>query len=112
MIKSAMRGVITTLLSAVTSGESNPLVIPDSYSKHTFYIRGSNGVSAGAIQISTTSDPSYAGTWAPYSSPVTVVSNSEVVVNISAPSIFRAFKVTVSTPVVDGTVSVYYLGAS
>jgi len=70
----------------------------------TFYVVGTAGVSAGAVQIETADDPTYAATWAPVGSPITVVPSEETVVEVFGP--FAAVRARISTPIVGGTVTV------
>lgn len=97
------------LLSGVTTGSGTvtPAETLDRR-EHTFYIVGSSGVSAGAVQIETAPSPSYTGTWAPLGNAVTVVASSAAVVNITGA--FGALRARVSSTVTDGTVSVEYFG--
>jgi hypothetical protein len=70
-----------------------------------FYIVGSAGVSAGAIQIEDAHSSIYTGTWNPQGSPVTVVADS--VKKISITDVFSGLRARISTGLVGGTVDVY-----
>lgn len=110
IIQSAMRGVPVTLQDAQTSGNGMVIAIPDSFKHHTITIKGSTGVSAGAVQPETANEYNYAGTWAPLgASPTTVVSNTESVVDFEL--VARFLRVRITTPVLDGTVTVVYEGS-
>src|SRR2546422_10325803 len=68
------------------------------------YIIGSAGISAGAVQLETADDPTYAGTWAALGTPVTVVASAELIVQ--ATGVFKALRARISTNIVGGTVTV------
>lgn len=70
-----------------------------------FYIVGSAGISAGAVQIEDAHSGSYAGSWYPQGSPVTV--GVGAVKKVSITDVFAALRARISTGVVGGTVSVY-----
>lgn len=110
--RQAMRGVPYTLLSAQTALNTKAQVgVPDSFKNHTVTITGSVGspISAGAIQVNGSDDPTYTGTWAPIGSPVSVVDSAKVQFTFSG--VFRAIQVVISTAVVGGTVTVTYEGS-
>jgi len=102
-------GVLTPIIENATTGGYHIFSIPSAIKNHTFYIRGNGPVSAGAIQIRTASSPGYTGTFAPYGNPISIVSDSERVVNIPS-ALFHAVRVEVSGILVGGTVTVYYKG--
>lgn len=97
------------LISAATTG-SGTVTPAETINRreHTFYIVGSSGVSAGAVQIETAPSAEYAGTWAPLGNAVTVVASTAAVVNVTGA--FGAIRARISTTVADGTVSVEYFG--
>lgn len=108
--KTVMSGVLETLLSAVATGNGNVRGIPPSIQHHTIYIIGSAGVASGAVQLESSDDPDYAGTWAPIGGgPITVVASSELVYNWEGT--YRNIRVRISTTIGSGTVTVKYLGA-
>ena len=91
-----------TLLTAVTTGSG---IAHCEYSQHiTVEIEGSAGVSAGAIQIEVSDVSTYAGTWAPIGTPITVVASTKIVAQFAGPHKF--VRTRISTTVVDGTVTV------
>jgi hypothetical protein len=100
-----------TLLSAVTTGSGvlSPAEL-NGRTEHTFYLVGSAGVSAGAVTIEASHDPDYAGTWDATEAAVTVVASTVAYVRVSGPHL--ALRARISTNVVDGTVSVVYLGSA
>jgi len=82
-IFAAMSGVVTPLLTAVTTGTGSALAIPPSFRNHTFLIKGSVGVASGAVTIETANDPADAATWAAIdpiesiANPVTVIATTD-----------------------------------
>jgi hypothetical protein len=70
----------------------------------TCYITGSAGVSAGAVQLETAPSATFAGTWAPLGTAVTVVASTTAVATTIGS--FKAIRARISTPVTGGTVSV------
>lgn len=109
MQTSARRGVPFTLQSAATTGNGLVIAIPNSFRKHKITITPSAGISAGAVQIETSDNPSFAGTWAPVGGgPLTLVANTQQAIDFEG--IFPYIRVRVSTNVVGGTVTVTYEG--
>lgn len=108
--KSAMSGVVETLIDALTaSGAKGAIVIPESFRKHKITIRGNGAVGAGAVQIESASNIDYTGTWNPLGSgPITVVADSEIEFTFEGQ--FNAIQARISTTVTVGTVSVFYTG--
>lgn len=76
--------------------------------EHSFYIIGSAGVASGAVQIETANDPTYAGTWAPLGSPITVTASTVKIFQVTGALI--AVRARISTAVTGGTVTVDYAG--
>jgi hypothetical protein len=107
---SAMRNNIETLQPAgSTTGSGNILAIPPSFVYHNIYITGSAGVAAGAIQVESSDDPNYAGTWVPVGGgPITIVASKKVGVNFTGA--YQFIRAGISTPVAGGTVQVTYEG--
>jgi hypothetical protein len=64
MTIAAMSGVVTPLLTAVTTGTSAALAIPPSFRYHNFIITAAGGTTSGAVTIEASNDPDDAGTWA------------------------------------------------
>jgi hypothetical protein len=109
--KAAMRGTLVTLQDAQTAlGAGLVIAIPDSFKNHTIYIIGNGAVGAGAVQIETTDDGTFSGTWAPIGGgPVTVVANAEVIITFIG--VYKFLRVRISTVVTVGTVTVKYVGS-
>ena len=67
----------------------------------TILLVGSAGVTGGSVQLETSADPDFAGAWAPYGSPVTVV---EGVTTVNIPVALLAFiRLQIVSPIVGGT---------
>ena len=108
MAKSASGGVPIVLQSAATTGNGTAIAIPSSFRQHTLYIIGSAGVSSGAVQPQIASNP-VDGSWADIGGgPITVLDNDTVVYSWTGQ--VNAVRCPVSTTVVDGTVTVTYVG--
>ena len=108
----AMSGVVTHLLSAVTTGTSAALATPPSFRNHTFFIKPSNGTfSTGAVTCEASDDPTDANTWFPLAAATTLVSATDAVVNVTG--IFPFVRARVSTGITGagGNVTVDYVGA-
>jgi hypothetical protein len=114
-IAAAMSGVPFALQAAATTGNGNVLAIPPSFRNHSFLVKGSSGVSSGAVTIETANDPADTNTWAAIdpiesvANPVTVVASADLMINYSG--ILNFVRARISTTVVGGTVSVDYEGA-
>lgn len=107
--KSAMKGVKFSLQSAATTGNGTVAAIPPSFKQHKIYIKGSAGVSAGAVQIEAASVNDYSGTWGQIGGgPITVTADVENQIDFSGQ--YRFIRARISTTVVDGTVTVDYEG--
>lgn len=104
-----MSGVPYTLQNAQTTGNGDVVTPPPSFRNHTITIQGSAGVATGAIQVETSDNSAYSGTWVAQGSAVTVVASAEAQVTITG--VFTAVRARISTTVTGGTVSVTYLGA-
>lgn len=110
-VVAAMSGVPFTLQDAATTGAGNVVCPPMSFRNHTFTIATPTGVSAGAIQIESSDDPTYTGTWVAQGSPIVAVASAEV--GVSIVGIFTALRARVSTTISGGgapSVTVKYLG--
>jgi hypothetical protein len=106
---SATRGVPYTLQSGATTGNGLVIAIPNTFHRHKISITTSAGISAGAVQIEASDNPSFAGTWAPVGGgPITLGANAHQ--SIDFEGVFSFIRVRVSTNVVGGTVTVTYEG--
>jgi hypothetical protein len=76
--------------------------------ERTYYVVGSAGVSAGAVQAEESHLTLYGGTWAPNGSPVTV--EADKVKTIKVTGVAHVERIRISTAIVGGTVSVFHLG--
>jgi pilus assembly protein TadC len=97
------RGVPIVLLDGIITG-TKTIIVPPEFN-HGLYIRGNGAVSAGTIITDTAANPEYAGTWFQLASSA-VPADSELFVPLTG--IFIALRVTISVPVVGGTVKVTY----
>lgn len=93
-----------TLQDAQTTGNGTEVDAGGNAIEHIFYIIGSAGVSAGAVQIETAHTKGYAGTWAAIGTPTTIVASSVLAVRVSG--VYRALRARISTNVTGGTVTV------
>ena len=113
VIVAPMSGVPYALQSAQTTGNGDVVTPPPSFRNHTFQIKAAAGVNAGAIQIESSDDPTYSGTWAQVGGgPVAVVASAEVTVNVTG--VYTALRARISTTIAGGagpSVTVSYLGA-
>ncbi len=106
--KAAMTGVPFRMQEEETEGNGLPICPNSTQLHHTFYIMGSAGVSAGAVQIESAVDPSAPDEeWGPATSAVTVTAEETSVVTLEG--IFKALRARISTTVADGTVTVDYV---
>lgn len=92
------------LHSAATTGNGAVADFKGLCKNLTLYVDGSAGISAGAVQLETASDPAYAGTWAAIGSPVTVTASTSKIVQQAG--VFGAVRARISTNVTGGTVTV------
>lgn len=107
MAKAASQGIPITIQDAATSGNGTAIAIPPSFRRHTLYITGSAGISAGAVQPEVSPFPD--GPWAALGGgPITVVVSDTVVFNWEGQ--VNAVRCIISTTIVDGTVTVRYVG--
>lgn len=74
----------------------------------TFFVVGSAGISAGAVQAEEAHVAAYAGTWAANGSPVNATASAVKTIKITGVS--KAARVRIATQIVDGTVDVFALG--
>jgi len=106
---SPMSGVEEVIQTNATTGNGVVLAIPNSFRRHNVTIKGSAGVSAGAVQLEASNQYDFAGTWAPIAgSPVSVGDNTEL--QIAFEGVYNFIRARVSTTIVGGTVTVSYLG--
>lgn len=103
----AQAGVTVTLQSAVTTGNGT-VITPGDLKDHSFEIEGSAGVATGAIQVETSFDADYTGTWWPVSAPITVTANAKILLQFEGA--YGFFRARVSTSVTGGTATVKYRG--
>lgn len=62
-VTAAPRGMITPLLTAVTTGTGDPVTFPVNSSNIRVHSRGAGTVSGGTIVIEEANDPLFSGTW-------------------------------------------------
>lgn len=107
-VEAAQPGYITILQQAASSGNGN-IVAVGILDDHSIEIEGSVGVVAGAIQIESSFDSNYTGTWNPVGSgPITVVASMKLLAQFSGSYIFLRGRI--STAMSGGTVTVKYVG--
>lgn len=99
------------LQSAATTGNGTEVDLKGECSAVSFYIKGSSGVSAGAVTLESASVSGYAGTWAPIGSPVTVIADTEQMVSVAGVC-YLIVRARISTTVADGTVTVEMIAQS
>lgn len=108
----AMSGVIVNLQDTATTGNGTVVACPLSFIHHNFIIKGASGVTAGAVQLETSNQDDYSGTWAPLTaSPTTVVGGAEVLVEYEGR--LRFVRARISTTISGGgapSVTVEYEG--
>ncbi len=111
MTRSAKRGVLETLQEPLsTTGNGNVLAIPNSFHNHKVFIKGSVGISAGAVQLEAADSPDYAGTWAQIGGgPITLVASTELQLDFSG--VYQFIRARYSTNVTGGTAGVTYVGS-
>lgn len=88
--------------TAATTG-TGPAVALNHAQRSVVYLKGSAGISAGAVQVETADTPDYAGTWTPESTPVTVTASALFQVDINRP--VGAVRTRVTTNFTGGTFS-------
>jgi hypothetical protein len=110
MVNSAMRGVPVTLQPTLsTTGDGVVIAIPSSFKNHTFIIKGSAGISAGAVQPEFSDGSDYAGTWAAFGNPLVAAASAEV--SGQYIGVVQFVRARISTDIVGGTVEVIYIGS-
>lgn len=112
MTVAAMSGVVFNMQDTQTTGNGTVLACPPSFLHHNFILKAATGVNAGAIQLETSNDIDYAGTWAPLTAnPVSVVGGAEVLVEYEGKINF--VRARISTTISGGgspSVTVEYYG--
>lgn len=103
----ASRGVPVTMQSVATTGNGLAFVPPATATKHTFYIKGADIPSAGAVQPESADDVDYAGTWAPIGGGPVTVPDGETVVTFEGKLL--AVRCRITTNITSGTVTVTYV---
>jgi hypothetical protein len=113
MTIAAMSGVVTPLITALTTGIGDALAIPSSFKNHNFMITAAAGTTSGAVQIETSNDSADSGTWSPLTaSPTTVVASADVL--IAYTGLLNFVRTRISTTIAGGgapSVTVTYEGA-
>lgn len=100
---------LITLQDAQTTGNGNIIACNPTVENHAIYIKGDGTIGAGAIQIESADAFDYSGTWAAIGGgPVTVVSDSELIVNFTGA--YRFLRARISTTITTTTVTVKYQG--
>lgn len=92
------------LQSGATTGNGDAVNLQGYQRELSVYIVGSDGVTAGAVQVETAPTTDYAGTWAPLGGPISVPDNECVLAQFTGA--FMAVRARISTTVADGTVTV------
>ena len=87
------------LMDGATSGVSAVLGVAAAKAV-TLSITGNGPVSAGAVLVETSPDPDFAGQWAPYGAPVTVVQGKTTV---SWSGLLAFIRLRIVSPIVGGT---------
>lgn len=99
------RGFPVTALSGVTTGTSAAYAVSPNVRGIKMIVKGSAGISAGAVQLEEADDPAYAGVWAAVGGPLTAIVSADAQTNSQAGP-FRFVRARVSTNIVGGTVDV------
>lgn len=106
--KTLMRGVPEySLQGAIETAEGTPFAIPITDQVIAIYIDGNDTPASGAVQIKVALTPADT-LWANFGSAITVTAGRQVV-NISAPIVFGAIRVDVSTIIGSGNVDALIL---
>lgn len=111
----ALKGVELLILDAQTVDETKSKVVCPSHGieNHTITLKASAALT-GAVQIETSSDPSYTDVWAPLGGgPIdlsTLFAAAGEYSFMFSNVIFTAIRVRISTVVAGGTLSATYLG--
>lgn len=108
-VKSASRGIAVAMQSGATTGNGTVIAVPSSFNQHSFYIKGIDIPSAGAVQLESADSSDYTGTWAPLAGGPVTVPDGEVLVQLVGVLMF--IRARISTDITSGTVNVNYVGA-
>ncbi len=113
-VVAAMSGVPFQQQVSSTTGAGTVLALPPSFRNHTWYITANAGVTSGAVQLESGTDPTLdTGTWGLITAnPITVTAGVDLLVQ--ATGIFTCIRARVSTTIAGGTtagVTVTYVGA-
>lgn len=101
-------GLHQKLQTAATTGNGVVKEFKGQPRELKFFVTGSSGVSAGAVQVEEAPSATYAGTWAAIGSPVTVTADTTK--SVAATGAFGAVRARISTTVTGGTVDVDLFG--
>jgi hypothetical protein len=104
MAGNELLGLHQKLQSGATTGNGSAVQLNGLGREVTFYIIGSAGISAGAVQLEEAHDQDYTGTWAPIGAAQTVTAGAVKVVHSTG--CVGAVRARISTNIVDGTVTV------
>lgn len=99
------------VLSAATTGNSSVVALNDCIDAQ-FLIVGSAGIAAGAVNLESSNDANYAGTWNQLVAPVTAVASAAVGARSAGAPIGGFVRCRVTTNVTGGTVDVYINGTA
>lgn len=101
---------IPLAIFAGTTGVSDIITPPITFTRHTFYVQGIGNVNAGAVRAEFSYDPTYTGTWAAGST-VAVPATAQAVLAITTPSVIPAMRIAVQTTIAGGTATIMYCGS-
>ena len=99
------------VLSGATTGNSNVIALNDCIAAQ-FLIVGSAGIAAGAVNLESSHDANYAGTWNQLIAPITAVASAAVGGSFQGTPIGGFVRARVTTNVTGGTVDVYINGTA
>lgn len=111
-IVSPMRGVPLTLHAALSASTANGVEFapPNSFRRHKFNMKGSAGISSGAMQPESADVVGYSGTWNPIGGgPIAAVASSELEYEFEG--LYSALRFRISTIIADGTITATYTGS-
>jgi hypothetical protein len=100
MMKSLMRGVSTVLLSAVTTGTSEVVAVPNALQRLTLFLKAVGTVSTGKVKFEGSNDPTYAGAWVLIGSEVTLT--SDAILSVTSVAYYPFVRARVSTDLTGG----------
>lgn len=114
----AMSGVPYPLQSAQATGNGDTIAIPPSFRNHTWIVTAAIGVSAGAVTIESSNNPTDPNTWAvvimenSVANPLTVTAGADLMMTHTG--LLNFVRARISTPITGGgapSVTVTYEGA-